>query len=157
MASKQGGPGRKPRGKRKVFRTLLSKADAETVISESRDRSLWRGDYIAACVAIVHGRIDELPTGGVLFNVESASGQLESASAQTVKAGRADEFVTRIPVVDGDVVTAEAVARDLTYSAYIAACVAIVHGHLDELPPRVRPVSEQTQIDVGDSKIGAIA
>ena len=57
-------------------------------------------------------------------------------------------FLTRLPQDVAAAVEAEAAARDLSLSEYLALITAQAHDFEVEVPPRHKPVSEQISIDV---------
>lgn len=61
--------------------------------------------------------------------------------------GARKPFLTRIPQDVADVVEAEAAARDLSLSEYLALITAQAHGFEVVIPPRITPVSEQGTLE----------
>ena len=62
-------------------------------------------------------------------------------------AGPRHVIVTRVDIKVADLVRAEAEARDMSYSGYVAAILAQAHGIPTELPARLQPVAEQPPLD----------
>lgn len=62
-------------------------------------------------------------------------------------AGPRHAILTRLPQQLADVVTAEADARDMSYSEYVAIVVAKAHGFQAALPPRLEAIPEQQRLD----------
>lgn len=62
-------------------------------------------------------------------------------------AGPRHAILTRLPQPVADRVLAEADARDMSYSEYVAIVVATAHGFDGQLPPRRIDVPEQALLD----------
>lgn len=63
-------------------------------------------------------------------------------------AGPRHAILTRLPQEVADLVTAEADARDMSYSEYVAIVVARAHGFQASLPPRLAEVPQQGSLDL---------
>lgn len=61
--------------------------------------------------------------------------------------GQREAFMTRMSKDLADTVKAEAEARGISYSEYIALQVARAQGEDVTLPPRQKPTPKQTSID----------
>lgn len=57
-------------------------------------------------------------------------------------------FMTRLPNDVAAVVEAEAGSRGLSYSEYLALITAQAHGIEATIPPRLKPIPEQTSLEI---------
>lgn len=58
------------------------------------------------------------------------------------------QFVTRVPRAAADLVLAEAEARDLSYSEYLAIVIALAHGVPAAMPDPLYPVARQGELSI---------
>lgn len=56
-------------------------------------------------------------------------------------------FATRLPEDVARLAVAEADARGLSHSEYLAILIAQAHGHAAQLPPRTQPIPQQPTLD----------
>lgn len=63
-------------------------------------------------------------------------------------AGPRRAILTRLPEQVADRVCAEADARNMSYSEYVALVVASAHGFQAALPPRLAEVPQQDSLDL---------
>lgn len=126
MRNRQRRVGRPSKGDRHLF-LLARLPDGQTdeVLRRAAERGLSHSEYLAVVIAQAHGLDTRWParTGPLLATPRTHLDHPRLSS--------------RVPRAAASIAMAEAEARDMPYSRYLAAVVARAHGFQADLPERL--------------------
>lgn len=137
--------GRPSLGERLQFGVRVPVDVAQAVIAEAEARGLAKNEYISRIMARHHDFETTMPPR----QQQVALPVLHQKSHASSAARRRHYFGLELPIKVAHVVIAEAEARDLARSEYLARIMAKHHGFEATIPARQQPLVQQPDLGIG--------